>query len=159
MLNHLEAKNEVRRAFRIAWNAGIASGFTNIPPVVFAKVGSATPYVPEIRWHGVEKSDDIDNGVHWCRFSSQSIQTKQSVISRRIRTTSLGLVIVQIFYSKSAFKTEDELLGLIGQNAFIGHKTPGGVWFRESTLIDLDPEENHFRANVVAEYEYDSLKV
>jgi hypothetical protein len=168
MLYHPQAKSEMRQLFYSRFNSYVTDGLPNndppIPPFAFKKRGVATTYIPEIKWDNVELTNVNDKGVHWLRFSSQNHLKRQSSFTGGrqqavgTRYTTKGLVRVEIYFSKSAYQTEDcDNLNLIVERCFVQANTGCGVWFRNAVIVDLDPEENFFRSSVLAEYEYDSV--
>ncbi|MCC6271126.1 MAG: hypothetical protein IT190_07600 [Microbacteriaceae bacterium] len=168
MLDHPQAKEEMRKLFYSRFNSYVTDGLPNnvppVPPFVFKKRGSLTSYIPEIKWDNVELTKLNDNGVHWMRFSSQNhLKTQASFTGGRVDAvgthyTTKGLIRVEIYLSKSGYQTEDaDNLNLIVERCFVQANSPCGVWFRNAMIVDLDPEENFFRSSVLTEYEYDSV--
>ena len=73
------------------------------------------------------------------------------------RYTSVGIVFVQLFYSRISYESKDDVLSLIVQRALRGTTVSNNVWFKNAVIEKLNPEENYFRSNVTAEYQYDSV--
>lgn len=168
MLNHPQAKDEMRKLFYSRFKSYIVNGLpNNVPPVLplnLKKRGSIEAYIPEIKWENVELTQTNDNGVHWLRFSSQNHMKRQKSFTggrnEAVGThyTTKGLIRVEIYLSKSAYQTQDaDNLNLIVERCFVQANTPSGLWFRNTVIVDMNPEENFFRSNVLTEYEYDSV--
>lgn len=167
MLNSIDADKEIKQHFWDYMQDKLANGYpSDVPPIVapiFTPLGSAGVYIPEIQWHNVERKNPTDYSRHWLRFSLQDALTRQSSMAGGrsgqvgTRYTSVGIVFVQLFFSRISYETKDDVLGLIAQRAFQGTTTSNNVWFKNSTIVKLDPEENYFRSNVTAEYQYDSV--
>jgi len=143
---YTEAVDAINGAFYEAWQAEAAS-----------IVGS----VPEIRWQGVE-ADKPPQNVFWCRVSIQTVYEEQTTLSndngtKRYRTG--GLVFVQIFCPTADAQAMDKgrKLAIVARNAFRGKQTANGVWFRNARINELPPEDDAYRLNVVADYEYDDI--
>lgn len=169
MLNHQKAKDEMRSLFKTRFDDYWANGLPNEDPAVappqFRKLGETVDtYKPEIKWKNIEKADHNDNGVHWLRFASRNLLKRQKSLAggrqQAVGTsyTTKGLITVELYFSKSAYQTQDEdVLSLITERCFVQANTSCGVWFRNTIIVELEPEENHFRSNVLTEFEYDSV--
>ena len=167
MLDHRQAKNEIRNLFYARYRNYVLNGIPNqdpiFPPLGLTKLGSEDVYVPVVNWRNVEKIDQNDNGVHFLHFAMQNVTKKQkSFTGGRVdhvgtQYTTNGYVTVEIYFSKTAYQTvdEDRLTTLI-ERCFVQQNTQS-VWFRNAVIVDLEAEENHYRSNVLAEYEYDSV--
>jgi len=145
VITYEEAIDEIFGIFNAAWLDNSA-----------AVVG----YVPEVRWPGVEEPEKPDLSKFWARVSQQTVIEGQSSLRNGDagqRYTTDGLVFVQIFCPKSDSlgMTNGRKLAIIARNSFRGNATSGQVWFRNARINELPPEENWYRFNVVAEYEYD----
>lgn len=167
MLNHAQAKNEIRKLFYARYRNYVLNGIPNqdpvFPPLGLTKLNDDQIYVPVVNWRNVELKDRNDNGVHWLHFAMQNVSKKQkSFTGGRTDTvgtqyTTYGYVTAEVYFSKSAYQTVDEdRLTTIVERCFIQQNTQG-VWFRNAVIVDLEAEENHYRSNVLAEYEYDSV--
>ncbi len=142
-----QAKDQIFKLFYDAWKANTT-----------AIVG----YVPEVRWVGVEKPERPDASKYWVRVSKQVVGEEQTTLSDGVtkRFTAYGIVFVQLFCPKSEAKEtkHGEKLAVVARNAFRGKTTPGKVVFRNARINDgLAPEEQYYRFNIVAEFEYDDL--
>lgn len=145
MITYEEAIDEIFGIFNAAW---------------FGDSAAVVGYVPEVRWPGVEEPEKPELSKFWARVSQQTVIEGQSSLRNGDggqRYTTDGLVFVQIFCPKSDSlgMTNGRKLAIIARNAFRGNATSGQVWFRNARINELPPEENWYRFNVVAEYEYD----
>lgn len=150
MIEFDEARDEIFELFNAAWTA-------NTPGVLV--------YVPKVYWQGVEERDKPEGDKYWCRLSKDNVFEEQATLSNcegipgQKRYTASGLVFVQIFCPKQvglAFEN-GQRLAKIARNAFRGKATPGKIWFRNVRINELPPEDQWYRFNVVAEFEYDEL--
>lgn len=169
MLNSIEAEAAVKSLFLAKWKDGITNGLPNygIDPLVIRKratSGLGATYIPEIRWQETLKPEKIDNDRHWARFTMQNVINRQATMAGgRVgpigtRYTTQGVIIVQLFFARSSYEYDVcKKLAFIAENAFV-QENAQGVWFKNPTTIDLNPEDCFFRSNVTAEYEYDTVK-
>ena len=168
MLNYIEARNEIESLFTTRFNALAVAGLPDesapVPALGLKKRGSNTVYIPEIRYQNRQERTLTDAGQHWLRLSIQNITSRQKSFTggraEAVGTmfTTQGVVRVEIYFSKSAYQSNDELaLSLIVQRCFVQANTPCGVWFRNPVIVELEPLENYFRSDVLAEYQYDSV--
>lgn len=150
MIEFDDVNDEINSLFFSAWKARSA-----------AIVG----YVPEIRWQGVQYRDLPDGSKFWGRLSKQTVFEEQATLSNceglpgKKKYTASGLVFLQLFCPKSnaqAFELGQQLAKL-GRNAFRGKSTPGGIWFRNVRINELNSERLYERFNVVTEFEHDEL--
>jgi len=167
MLNHEQAKNEIKKQFNDTWLAGLIAGFNSsgasYAPLIF-RTNQNVVYQPTIYWQNVQTVLDSDNERHFSRFSVMTNLTEQSAMSGRSysvpgnKHTTFGLVVVELFFAKSAYSAgEESFLSLLSRKAFASRQTPNGVWFRNSTIRELRPEDSFFRSNVLTEFQYDSV--
>lgn len=117
-------------------------------------------YAPDIRWPGVEEPEKPDCGKYFSRISQQTVNESQSTLaddSSIQRYTCDGLLFVQIFAPRSDSQSMENMraLAMSTKNVFRKHTDSGNIWFRNSRIEELPPEENFYNFNVVAEYQYD----
>ena len=119
--------------------------------------------MPVARYQDVEENDFNDNQVHWCHFEMRNVVTRQKSLTggrqEEVGTiyTTRGLVTIDLYFSKESHKTSDkDAIEQIVQRIFMKQTTPGGVWFRNPTIRQLEPTESHFRSLVTAEYTFDT---
>lgn len=161
MLQYQQAKEEILAHFKQQFETGLTVGIPGeFGQVVLNKRGSAVPYTPKIQWERVEPIDSYDPNEHWLRFNSQDTTSPQHTFvsdDNKACFENYGIIIVQLFFSKSSYSFQDcNKLKRICQKAFQRKKTQNGVWFRNSTIVDLAEESVFFRTNVTSEYIYDS---
>ena len=158
------AKREMQQFFHDGWKDGLANGLPNSDPPLTVpnfNVGGAS-YEPQVYWHNIENRDLLPKDEHFAIFSTSNIQTTQRTLPGGraegigARFTTPGVGVVQLFFSKSNYTTEEqEFLCAVAQEMFFGAST-ASVWFRNPTIVDLAPEESFFKANVTFEFEYDT---
>lgn len=145
------AVKEMETLFNTAWQAN---------------AGSIFGYVPAIEWFGKETKDKVDRTKVWARFSTQNVTEEQATLSACVdepfvrRWNGSGLIFVQLFLPKTVANAviQGRKLAKVARNAYRGKKTDGGVTFHNVRINDsLAPEEQFYRINVVAEYDYDEL--
>lgn len=146
-MNYTQAIDEMFALFFEQWKA-------NAPTVIGE--------VPEIRWPGVDEDKLPNMSKFWARISQQTVMEEQTSIAGndgKTRYTASGLIFVQLFCPKSDSRAMDRgrKLAIVARNAFRGKTTSGKVWFRRARIQELTPEDNAYRFNVVAEYEYDEI--
>lgn len=168
MLDYPKAKNEMRTLFLTRFNSYVANGLPNndppIPPLALKKRNESETYVPGIEWEFVQKNDVDKAGKHWLRVGTRNVKKEQASLaggreqSVGTRYTTNGLMFVELYFAKSSFQTTDfDNLNSIVERCFIQANTPGGVWFRNTVIVEMEPEETYFRSNVLTEYEFDSV--
>jgi hypothetical protein len=120
--------------------------------------------VPEIRWQGAEQAELPDKSAYWCRVSTQTLFEEQSTLNDvaqvgKKRYSNSGLVFVQLFcpMTDSQATEKGRALAVIARDAFRGQATSHGVWFRNARIVELPPEDDTYRFNVIAEYLYDDI--
>jgi hypothetical protein len=142
-MTYEEAIDDIFKTFKTAWDTSSAS---------------IVGYIPEVRWPGVEEPEVPDRSKYWVRISQQTIADEQKSFRngtcRSFETA--GLVFVQLFLPRSDSKSMQlgKKLANLSRNAFRKRSVNGGVWFRNSRIVEIPPEDAFFRLNVVAEYEY-----
>lgn len=147
-MNYGKAIDEMFSLFLEAWKAGA-------PEVL------GLEEAPEIVWPGQDgKLPDMTK--YWCRVSQQTVLEEQTALADnegKKRYTTSGLIFVQLFCPKSdaSAMAKGKKLAPVARNAFRGKTTSGKVWFRRARIQELTPEDNAYRFNVVAEYEYDEI--
>lgn len=166
-LDYTKSRDAINELFYDRFRLFLQNGFPNDnppkSPLVLTKRGSNTPYIPAVKWQNVETIDLNDNGVHWLRISAQDILNRQKSMTggrqemAGTHYTAKGLIKVALYFSRSSYEGEEcDMLKYIIQRCFI-QQNSCGVWFQNPVVIDLPPEENHFRADILAEYRYDSV--
>lgn len=131
--------------FLTDWNA-------NTTPIV--------GYIPDVQYQGVEEPETPPSDKYWVRLSQQTVLESQSTFRNGVngkRYTTEGLVFVQIFCPRSDSESMEKgrKLAKVARNAYRGKSIPGSIWFRDSRINEIPPEEKFIRFNVISEYEYD----
>lgn len=145
-LTYPQATDEIKSFFWSDWNS--------------VKTSSIVGYVPKVFWQGITEPDPPDSDAFWARFSIQTVFEEQSGLSGgdlSRRYTTSGLIFIQIFCPKSESRGFEfgQQLASVGRASFRGRSTPGGVWFRNVRINELNPEQLCYRFNVVSEFEFD----
>jgi len=137
---------------------------TRKTPVVLNAAGGGPSYIPQIYWHNVETDFPIDHSKHCLRFSDQQINSGQSAFRsgttgcRKAKFTTNGLIIIQIFFAKSAFAGDHRRLSVIARDIFRPRNLVNDpVWYRNAYFLDMNPTEKFFRTDVFVDYQYDEL--
>lgn len=118
-------------------------------------------YIPEVRWQNVQYVGIPDSTKFWARLTKNTVLEAQHTLSPGFKKwTAQGLIFVQLFCPKSVSLSFElgQQLAVVARDAFRGKSTDGCIWFRNSTITELDAEELYYRLNVVSEFTYDELK-
>ena len=147
MISYIQAVDEIFDKINTAWKANTTS---------------IVGYVPKMRWPGVEEPKKPNLGKYWARTSQETVTEEQTGLrngDNGQRYTALGLVFVQIFCPKSDGQSmvNGRSLAIVARDALRGKTTSCKVWFRNARIKELSPEDNWYRFNVIAEYEYDEI--
>lgn len=142
------------------YNTAIEEIYNEFYTTWIAQSSAVVGYVPEIRVEGVELPDEPDYSKFWCRFSTQEVRSNQTTLKgdEKIRYRNYGLVFIQIFCPKSGVTSarDGRDLSDIGKKSYQGHSTSGKIWFRNTRVNGLTPENLWYRINVISEYQYDT---
>lgn len=149
MIDYLGATDEMFAVINTANNNGASAIFGYTPVIVWPDL---TP-------------DFTQQDKAWMRAGITTVTDAQSALSTcegapgQKLYESHGLVWMQLFLPRSVATSSDDgrRLAVVLRNAFRGVKTPGGVWFRNSRIVEVAPENNFFRKNVVSEYVYSEI--
>lgn len=141
-MNYSQATDEINAQFLTAWKAQAA-----------AIVG----YEPEVYWQNVQNPKIPDGSKFWARVSAQTVFEQQITFASCRKFEVSGLVFVQIFCPKSNSQSFElgKKLATVAKLAYRGQKTESGVWFRNVRINEIEPEDQFYRLNVIAEFEYD----
>jgi hypothetical protein len=157
-LTYPAAVDAIFNRFNTDWNDG--------------RIATLLTYQPTLYFQGIEKAPDFSK--LWARISQQTVIERQASLSayvgaegkRRYETT--GLVFVQLFSPKKAADSFAlcRAVATICRDAFRGkYAAPidttlapdNRVTFYNAKISELDSENDSFRFNVSAQYEYDEL--
>ena len=140
-ITYVAAIDEIFDEFLIYWNANVAS----------VSLG----YTPEIRWQNVENKLEPDTAKHYLRVSHTTIIERQVAIkgTKKLYDTK-GFIKIQFYFSKATLDTgDDRALTTIARDAF-RKANSSDVWYRNSRILPLPPEEDFYRADVISDYTY-----
>jgi hypothetical protein len=96
-----------------------------------------------------------DSSKFWLRISQQTVLERMETLANPVkRYQTSGLVFIQIFCPKIALNSfyTGRLLAELCRNIFRGRTD--NVWFKNSRIKELGPEDSYYRFNVISEYEY-----
>lgn len=149
-LTYPQALDEMFTLFRTAWNANTTA---------------IAGYIPETRWPDVEETTKPDKDKFWCRVSTQNFKEQQATLSDCVgvpgkkRFNTVGRIYVQLFCPKSLGNSKElgDKLAVVARDAFRGKQSPGGVWFRDTTISNLSPEALFYRINVTSDFNFDEI--
>lgn len=136
--------------------------YARVRDTVKRTVITGLKYTPEIRYQ-YSGQDGIPGDKLWLRASVHTIDSPQTTLSSNVgkpgqrRYTSFGFLVVQFFMPRSDAATP-EYAGLIAdaiQAEFRTKQSPLAVVYRNIRVNELAPEDQYYRLNVVADFEYD----
>lgn len=125
-----------------------------------AVVGGADPVV---LWHGLFPEVPAPEDAPYARISVKHDnglgQTSLGGVGRR-QFTRTGHVFVQCFVPLGIGNplTIALRLGRIALNAYEGHSSPGGIWFRNCRINEVGPADGRYQVNAVIQFTYDEVK-
>lgn len=155
MLSDADAKDEIKTLFSDYWNTQTTA--LNI------RTRKNRVYVPRVYWPDIEIKDHKNSEESHCKVLINNTITQQSsmkggrdeLIGTKYET--VGIIVVELFFSTLSNKTADKkALKDIAFKAFISKSTPNGVWFRNTTIVDVESTESWFRTNIISEYLFSS---
>jgi hypothetical protein len=161
MLQYQNAKSDLKAHFKAFFDNALTVGIAGeFGPIVLTNRTTGSVYTPKIEWEVVEPESSRNQGEHWLRFNSEDTLCQQSSLAgadSKVIWDSQGLINIQMFFSKVSFDTiKADQLKRICQKAFQGRRSTLGIWFRNSTIVDLPQEDSFFRSAINAEYLYQS---
>lgn len=123
----------------------------------------AAAAAPLLLFAGNEK-EDIPK-THFARFSMQNVLERQRTFRNgdpadgNARYVTAGVIFVQVFAPRSRITALQECryLATAARDIFRGQTFDGGIKFRNVRVVDVEPEKNFVRKNVVMEFEYDEI--
>ena len=146
-MTYEEAIDEIFSVFRQMWKDPV-----NGPEAI---VG----YQPKVLWPGIQEPDKPEKDKFWARISQVTISDDQTAFCGDMDAlfTNDGILIVNLFcpMSNNDGFTNGRKISTLIRDAYRSVKTPGGAWFRNPRIQELDPEAHFYRFNVIVEYEYD----
>lgn len=116
----------------------------------------------EVRYVGVEKNDPPPTDKSWFRWDMQHSGGGQASLSNQHgerRWRREGLIIVQCFglLDKGGRRLAQRMAESV-RDAYQGKATPGGVWFRNATTMEIAPDGPHYQVNAVIQFNYDEVR-
>lgn len=119
-------------------------------------------YAPTVIVQGIGEPWKQPTDKLWMRFSQQTVIEPQATLAGndlKRRYTTEGLVFIQIFSPKNPTTEYDKALNVaqLVKNAYRGKESENCIWFRNTRIQELPPEEAWNRINVVSEYTYDQI--
>ena len=141
-ITYEQAKDELFSTFLTYWNANVLSVLS---------------YSPEVRWRNLEISAPPDTTKHHVRVAQQTKSEEQISLpnSNGVKLyETKGFLTVQMYFSKATIEDgDDEGLPVIAKEAFRSAAS-AEVWYRNSRIKELPPEEDYYRADVITDYTY-----
>lgn len=140
-ITYANAIDEIFDTFLVYWDANIGN----------VSLG----YTPKVLWRHVEKVAIPDTTRHYLRVSNQTISERQvSLKGTKKLYDTIGFIKIQLYFSKATLvKSEDADMNAIARNAF-RLASSSDVWYRNSRILELPPEEDFYRADVISNYIY-----
>lgn len=123
-------------------------------------------YIPHIEYPMIVNKKKPDPSKIWLRASTQIVAEEQSALStceqsdgKKLYTT-YGLAIIEFYIPRSEPNGTLALMWATQlRNAFRNASSNDGVIYRKARINDgIEPEEQFFRVNVVANFEFDEVK-
>ncbi len=138
-----------------------------------AAIATVTPgvlaYVPATLYQGMKSSavnsDRPDATKYFCRVSQQTVMEEQRTLSTDCFAPGFkrfgvdGLLTVQIFCPKSDARAWElgRAVARIVRDKYRRNVAGDSIVYRRSRILELEPELEFLRLNVIAEYEYDEI--
>ncbi len=147
-----EARDQILGRFMDTWeaHADTAGVRTADSAILFWNKAGDPPTTP----------DGDGNPPPWIRVALRHFDGGESALTDatgRKLVTRRGIVGISIF---EAFKTGNVLtdkLARVGESAFTGKTTSGGVFFRNARTVEIGPDGAYFRTDVLADFQYDDV--
>jgi hypothetical protein len=115
--------------------------------------------VPDIRFAEVETGQNPQ--ATFIRFAMMPVLERQATFRNGDdkRYTSNGVLFVQVYIKRPEVKAAEYLrrFSAAARNVFRGVELDGCIWFRNVRINNLEPTNEWYRANVIADYEYDEI--
>lgn len=139
MTTDIEALDEIFDTFLSYWNDGI---------------GSILSYSPQIYWPKNELQTDPDTTKHWLRVSNNIFDQRQTTLQTPKCYTTIGFIVIEFYFSKATLVSgDDKKMAVLARDAF-RNPSSSNVWYRNSRIVEVDPEEIWYRNNVISDYTY-----
>lgn len=142
------ARDEILAAFKTRWDldSGAHNGGT----------------VPAVRYEGTELAGLPPHDAPWAKVTIRHTLGSQASLASDVglrRFEKLGIATVQVFapLEKASGLVQAERLAMVAKKAFEGRSTAGGVWFRNTRIVEVGVDGPWFQMNVIAEFSYDEF--
>lgn len=131
--------------------------------------GGTLAYVPATYYQGSKPTaatpDKPDYSKFFCRISQQTVMEEQRTLSTDCFTPGFkrfgvdGILCVQIFCPKSEARAWElgRAVARIVRDAYRRNVAGDSIVYRRQRILELEPEIECLRLNVIAEYEYDEI--
>lgn len=125
-----------------------------------------TPYIPEIRFQGVEQDTKPESDKYWLRVEINTLVSEQKTLSSCVTAPGkrmyieAGLIVLELYFPKviTGSWPIGQKWAEVLRGAFRGVKTANGVWFRNAVIKELDSQVEFLRINVIAEFNYSEIQ-
>ena len=145
-ITYEEAKDEMFSTFLTHWQANVLNVLN---------------YSPEVRWRNLEVSAPPDTTKHYVRVAQQTKNEEQISLPNsngKKLYESTGFLTIQMYFSKATLADgDDESLPVIAKESFRSAAS-SDVWYRNSRIKELPPEEDYYRVDVITDYTYSEVK-
>jgi len=172
MLTYANALDDVRAHLLASWKNYLANGYelldqqtcqpVLILPKVFRVNRTREIYTPELSWERILTFLEADNGRHTARFEMRT--TDQTRLDNRTlggvdRYRSTGIIIVDLYYSRTAFEDKDnQFLAPLVRKVFARKQTHSNmVKFKNARIGEQTSTKFYFRTSIFSEFEFDEL--
>jgi len=147
---YVEAVDDIFGLFNSAWDSN---------------AGSIVGSVPTVYWQGNEPAQTPGKDSFHVHVGTQTVIEQQTTFktgvapSENKRYTANGLVVIQLYCPMSVSDSMDKgrQLAVLARNAFRGKESANNVWFRNVRINELPAEDDYYRLNIIADFEYDDL--
>lgn len=136
-LTFAEARDEIYTVFKTAWDP---TGYS-------------------VFYEDVAKDRDTRN-TPWAVLTlrhATGFQATLSMPGTRVFRRE-GILTVQVFTPVGKGLQDYYGLAKVVVDAYEGHSTPGGVWFRDTRIAEVGRDGKFFQSNVLTNFQYDEIK-
>jgi len=122
-------------------------------------------YVPITYYQGKKVDEKPDTSKYFCRVSQATVMEEQRTLTTDCFAPGFkrfgvdGILCVQIFCPKSDARAWERgrAMAKIVRDAYRRNVAGDSIVYRRSRIVELSPELECLRLNVIAEYEYDEI--
>lgn len=143
------ARDEIQGLFKTAWDANAAAAAGEVPRVV---------------WDGLDDKAQRDPQKPYAQVFVRHLNSPQRTLGRvgQRRFERQGLVWIQLRTPKANSKglSIASKLAIIARDAYEGVGTATGIWFRNTRIVEVGPEESDpfYRIDILSEFNYQEMK-